>query len=51
MTYDPDTADRQRFAGTDMESHLVAGRVSRHEFLRHGSVLGGSMPALLRALE
>ncbi len=52
MTYDPDAADRLRFAGTDMESHLVdgfvAGRVSRREFLRHGSVLGLSMPALLR---
>ena len=50
MTYDSDTADRLRFAGTEMESHLVAGRVSRRTFLRHGSVLGHSMPPLLRAL-
>ncbi len=52
MTYDLEAADRLRAAGTDMEAHLVdgyvAGRVSRREFLRHGSVLGLSLPTLMR---
>ena len=52
MTYDLEAADRLRAAGTDMEAHLVdgyvAGRVSRRDFLRHGSVLGLSLPTLMR---
>lgn len=52
MTYDRDLADKLRFAGTETESHLidgfVAGRVSRRELLRHGSVLGMSLPVLMR---
>lgn len=52
MTYDRDLADKLRFAGTETESHLIdgfiAGRVSRRELLRHGSVLGMSLPFLMR---
>ncbi len=52
MAYDLKAADRMRFCGTDMERHLVDGfvdgRVSRREFIRHGSVLGLSLPSLLR---
>lgn len=52
MTYDLKTADRLRLTGTEMEAHLVdgyvAGRVSRRDFLRHGSVLGLSLPTLMR---
>ena len=52
MTYDSKAADSLRAAGTDMEAHLVdgyvAGRVSRRDFLRHGSVLGLSWPTLMR---
>lgn len=52
MTYDRDFADRLRSSGSEMESHLVdgfvAGRVSRREFLRHGTVLGLSLPTLMR---
>ncbi len=44
--------DAIRSAGTETESHLidglVDGRVSRREFVRHGSVLGLSLPTLLR---
>ncbi len=52
MTIDWKLADRLRFRGARHESHLVDGyvdgRVSRREFLRHGSVLGLSLPILLR---
>ncbi len=52
MTFDRKAADSLRFVGTEMEAHLVdgyvAGRVSRREFLRHGSVLGLSLPTLMR---
>ena len=52
MTIDRKLADRLRFLGTRHESHLVDGyvdgRVSRREFLRHGSVLGLSLPILAR---
>ncbi len=52
MKYDLEAADRMRFAGSEMERHLVdgfvGGRVSRREFIRHGSVLGLSLPGLLR---
>ena len=52
MTIDLKLADRLRFGGTRHESHLVDGfvdgRVSRREFLRHGSVLGLSLPILMR---
>ena len=52
MKYDLEAADRMRFVGSEMERHLVdgfvGGRVSRREFIRHGSVLGLSLPGLLR---
>ena len=42
--------DRARYAGTALQSHLIdgysAGKVSRREFLRHGSVLGLSLTVL-----
>lgn len=44
--------DAFRRSGTEMESHLIdgllEGRVSRREFIRHGSVLGLSLPMLSR---
>ena len=52
MKRDFDAIDAVRFAGSAFERHLVDGfvdgRVSRREFLRHGSVLGLAMPTLLR---
>ena len=52
MKRDYTLIDRARFAGTDLQSHLIdgyaAGTVSRRDFLRHGSVLGLSMSLLGR---
>ena len=50
MDRDPQKLDQLRSGRSELENHVidefVLGRISRREFLRRGSIIGLSIPAL-----